>query len=522
VRTRFAVLGACLLGLAGTAAAAGPRAVPAPAYALVELAPAHGELAARMLRAEGAGLVSGTPSIWRLRSSAAEKLLPGLERAGLVRSVAADRVLAPLDAGSRLGTATESEWWLQAVGAAGLTPPGPGKPVTVVDTGLDFSHPEFTGRPNTVALNRQEITSPDDFHGTAISSLIGAQGKTIRGIYPRARLLEWDASERDGLTLSAIIAGIEAATRAGPGVINLSLGSDADVPMLDDVILEAFHEGSIVVAAGGDSRGFDFSPYPASYPHVLTVTATDRRDRTSAFASPSSTIDVAAPGVKLRVAAPLSHDPTGYVVASGTSYSAALVSGALAWIWTKRPKLDNTQLIALVRRTAEKLGSGGFNSNTGYGLLDLRRALTAPAPAADPLEPNDDVKLVRPGDAFREGSPLLTSTRRRHAVLRARLDQNKDPNDVYRARVPAHGSLHVTVHAYAGDVILRVWGPRTPTILERGGSEHRDLLATQQKSGPESIDVANPAAAAEVVYIEVSPGVARTASYSLGLSAGGG
>jgi subtilisin family serine protease len=527
VHVRAVALWACLLGLAGTATASRPlafadRSLEGCSDALVELAPVRGGVAVPALRAAGATAVSREPAIWKLRCAAARTLVPGLERERLVRSVAADRVLAPLGAGARPATVAQSEWWLRAVQAAGLTPPGPGKPVTVVDTGLDFSQPVFAGRPNTVPLNRQEITSSDDFHGTAISSLIGAQGTAIRGIYPKARLLEWDASERDGLTLSAIIAGIEAATRAGPGVINLSLGSDADVPMLDDVILEAFHKGSIVVAAGGDSRGFDFSPYPASYPHVLTVAATDRRDRAAPFSSPSSSIDIAAPGVDVTVAVPLSHDPSGYVVAAGTSYSAALVSGALAWIWTRRPELDNTQLIALVRRTAGMLGSGGFSNDTGYGLLDVRAALAAPAPPPDPLEPNDDVKLVRPGGTFKTGSLLLTTASMRQTLLRARLDQNKDPADVYRAWIPAHGRLEVGVRAQAGDVILRVWGPRTPTILERGGSEHRDLLATRQQGTLERVEVMNPRPGAEIVYIEVTPGVSRTASYSLTVSERGG
>ena len=470
------------------------------------------------LHEAGARRVAAEPAIWKLTAATAARLLPKLERDGLVRSVAPDRVIAPLDATARPSTSVQDAWWVRALDASGLTPPAPGKRVTVVDTGLDFNHPEFAGRPNTVALNRQEITSPDDFHGTAISSLIGAQGKEIRGIYPRARLYEWDASEKGGLTLSAIIAGIEAAARAGPGVINLSFGSDADVPMLDDVILEAFRKGSLIVAASGDSRGFDFSPYPAGYPHVLTVSATDRHDNVATFSSPSSAIDLAGPGVDVKVAVPRSHDPSGYMLASGTSYSAALVSGALAWIWTLRPKLDNTQLIALVRRTARKLGSERISNDTGYGLLDLRAALSAPAPPPDPLEPNDDIQLVRPGGIFQHGSPLLTSRKKRTATLEARLDQNKDPADVYRTWIPARGLLHVTVRTHTGDVALRVWGPHTPTIMERGRSEHRDLLATGSLGGRHTIEVRNRSTSGEIVYIDVSAGVSRTSSYVLSVA----
>jgi len=399
------------------------------------------------------------------------------------------------------------EWWRNAIGTAGLSPPGPGKPIYVVDTGLDFHHPAFDGRPNTVALDPQKITSPDDFHGTAISSLMTA-------VYPRVRLFEWDASERNGLDLSSIIAGIDAAARAGPGVINLSLGSAADVAQLHDAILRAVHAGSVVVAASGDSRGFDFSPYPAEYPHVLTVAATNERGDAADFSSPSSSIDVAAPGVDVDVAVPYSHSSSGYMTASGTSYAAALVSGALAWIWTRRPDLDGTQLMTLVRRTARRRDPGGVSNETGYGVIDIRAALSAPAPPRDPFEPNDDIDLVRPAGLFTTGSPLLTSGSRRTALVRARVDQNKDPADVYRAEIPAHGRLAVAVEALRGDVMMRVWGPRTPTILERGPAvERRDLLANRP-----SVEVRNRGAHAEVVYVDVSAGVSRTASYALRLT----
>jgi subtilisin family serine protease len=517
MRTAVAAVCTCVLAAVGQAAGAGARARPAPSFVLVELAHAQSPAPGR-LREAGAIRIAAEPSIWRLSSTRAARIVPQLARAGLVRRIAPDRVLAPLQAAAPSVSPAGAAWWIDELGVGGLAPPGPGKPVTVIDTGLDLAHPAFAGRPNTVALNRQQISSPDDFHGTAVSSLIGGQGKTIRGVYPRAQLYEWDASESGGLSLSSIIEGIQAAIEQGPGVINLSFGSEADVPMLEDVLLEAFHEGSLVVAASGDFRGLDFSPYPAEYPHVLTAGAVDRRGQPGTFSSPSSSIDVSAPGVNVKVAVPFSKDPSGTTIASGTSYGAALVSGALAWIWTRRPELDNTQLIALVRRTARDVGSSGFDTDTGYGVLDLRAALSAPAPRPDPFEPNDDIRLVKPGGLFATGSPLLTSPHDPTAGLRARVDQNKDPSDVYRAFVPAHGGLKVSVKAESGDAVLRVWGPETPTILERGGSgEHRDLLAARKLHGDDIVELSNPAASGEVVYVEVSANVSRTASYTLSL-----
>ena len=208
------------------------------------------------------------------------------------------------------------------------------------------------------------------------------------------------------------------------------------------------------------------------------------------------------------------------MVASGTSYSAALVSGALAWLWTARPHLDNTQLMTLVRRTAKHLGASGVNNDTGYGLVDLRAALSAPAPPRDPYEPNDDILLVRPGALFAQGSPLVTTASRRSATVRARIDQNEDPADVYRAFIPAHRSLNVRVDAASGNVVLRVWGPRTPTIAERGPVERRDVLAARPLRRHAALTVRNLSATGEIVYVAVSPGVSRTSSYSLTLATG--
>ena len=94
------------------------------------------------LRGAGATPVIARPSIWRLPAGAAARIVPQLERAGLVRAVAEDRAFRPLEAGIPT-YGFVSNWWLGSLDAGALRPPGPGKRVFVVDTGLDFRHPEF-------------------------------------------------------------------------------------------------------------------------------------------------------------------------------------------------------------------------------------------------------------------------------------------------------------------------------------------------------------------------------------------
>ena len=270
-------------------------------------------------------------------------------------------------------------------------------------------------------------------------------------------------------------------------MINLSLGGFDRLPVEEHAILAAFGAGSLVVASAGNDRQ-EGSPlsYPASFAHVLTVGATDESDAVADFSSASSHMDLAAPGQDMEVAVPSIWAPGGapdpYDEYDGTSFSAPLVSGASAAVWTLRPKLTNTQLFEVLRRSAHHLSKRGWNRNTGYGILDAPAAVTRKAPAADPQEPNEDVYLVRPNGLFRAGHPPLTAPGRPTRALRAHVEQDDDPEDVYRAYLPAKGRIVVTVKTGA-NVNLEVWGRRTTTVFERGAAAKRDLLASSTRAG---------------------------------------
>ncbi|HEX7525145.1 MAG TPA: S8 family serine peptidase, partial [Gaiellaceae bacterium] len=192
------------------------------------------------------------------------------------------------------------------------------------------------------------------------------------------------------LPATDIAAGILAAARAGRSVINLSLGSNQPDELIDGAIAEAVRLGSLVVAASGNS-GQEGSPpsYPADDPHVLTVAATDQSDQVAPFSSQSQSVDIAAPGVDIPVATALDNS---WALEDGTSFSSPLVAGAAAWLWTVRPDLDASQVAEILRESARDVGPPGFDTATGYGILDLTAALAAPTPQADSAEPNDDIQ----------------------------------------------------------------------------------------------------------------------------------
>ncbi len=245
--------------------------------------------------------------------------------------------------------------------------------MTVIDAGLDMTHPEFASRPNTSALNQQTIVGQDDEHGTAVSSVVGApvNGVGVVGVYPQAVLRAFDASPGDPIDEASVIQGITQASLAGRGVINLSLGGPEQSFFMEQAIVLAFGRGTITVAAAGNEfqNGNPLS-FPADDPHVLTVAATTEDDKPASFSSSSSAVDLAAPGVDIPVAVPLVDDPSGYTTLQGTSFASPQVAGATAWVWTVRPTLEKTQVYDLMRWSAKDIWDTGWDKDTGFGLLE--------------------------------------------------------------------------------------------------------------------------------------------------------
>jgi subtilisin family serine protease len=458
---------------------------------------------ARALHAAGAVRVAPALRIWRAPTHA----LPRFLHAGAVELAEPDRTLysdaapaAPLDE-----PLASTEWWRSVIGADALPAPGPGKPVTLVDSGVDVTHPEFASRPNTTMLNDQELVLDEDDHGTEVASVIGApvNGVGIAGVYPQAVLRSWDASPLGFITTAAAVRGIVTAANRGPGVINLSFGGDTPDRLIRNAVLYAIRRGSLVVASSGND-GLDGNPlsYPASYPHVLTVGATDESGLVSSFSSESVDVDLVAPGRGITVAEPMSYDPSGYVPASGTSFSAPMVAAAAAWVWTTHPDLDNTQLFDIMRLSAHDLRPTGYDRASGFGMLDIPKALQYSPPAPDPLEPNDDIDQVRPKGVFATAAAPLTTPTRTGATIRARVDQHEDPRDVYRAYVAGRGSL--TALTSGGQVALRIFG--------RGAKSVDSSRAAAARTSPGSLTYRAPAHRGGYVYVEVLPrrGVART------------
>ena len=486
----------CALAAAFGVLASETQAAGKPAT-LVQLRAGAPRSAARSLAAAGATLVVPTLRLWKLPSGRGAATLRALRAAGQFTFVEREHVYR-VAAASVDEPLQSTEWWRAAVRVDGLTPPGPGVPITIVDSGVDFGHQEFTGRPDFVALNVQEPAPIGGVHGTAVASVAAApaNGIGLLGFYPTAELRSYDASLGDGTRLpsSDIARGIVAAAAAGRTVINLSLGGNTADAAIEAAVAQAVKSGSLIVAASGNSgeQGNTLS-YPGASPHVLTVGATDQNDAVAPFSTQSPWVDLAAPGVDIPVASALDN---GYKVESGTSFASPMVAAAAAWLWTVRPSLDASQVAEILRRSARDVAAPGYDEGSGYGILDMTAALAAPTPLADPGEPNDTVATAR------------TVTTRTTPAGRAsgRVAAFDDPRDVLRIWLPKGKRLTVTA-APASNVSF---------VLENSASS---VLAQSTRSTTKTSLTYRNVGATRAAYVNVSlaTGV-RASDYTLTLA----
>jgi subtilisin family serine protease len=161
-------------------------------------------------------------------------------------------------------------------------------------------------------------------------------------------------------------------------VINLSLGGASPSSILESAINYAYNQGVILVASTGN-QGNGYVLYPAAYPPVIAVAATDSSNAWASFSNYGPEVDVAAPGVMIYSTYP----GGGYGYRSGTSMSAPHVAG-LAALLRGIPGNTPTQVIAQIESTALDLGTPGWDMYYGFGLIQMDAAVQAAWPTPTP------------------------------------------------------------------------------------------------------------------------------------------
>ena len=158
----------------------------------------------------------------------------------------------------------------------------------------DINGWNFVGGSNDVA--------DDNGHGTQVAGIAGAatnNGQGIAGVCWNCRLMPVKVMQASGaVNYSDIAAGVAYAAAKGAHVINLSLGGYADSATLRTAIETAASTAVIIAGAGNDDASAPF--YPAAYPDVIAVAATDQNDTKPVFSNYGAWVDVSAPGVSIR------------------------------------------------------------------------------------------------------------------------------------------------------------------------------------------------------------------------------
>lgn len=295
-------------------------------------------------------------------------------------------------------------------------PPGAGAvTVAVLDTGIDKSHGDLAGRwvSGFDFVNQDADASDDNGHGTFVSGIIGASwdgnapiahcvpfstaGGGFAGVAGDVRILPVKILDDRGFGDSAaLIAGLDYAVTQGARVINLSLGSPVIEPGEKEALDRAIAAGVVVVAASGNQGGSVL--FPAAYPPVVAVGATDASGSVAFYSNKGAQLDLVAPGggaafsqylpgqnifsTVLQCAAtasaadyPRKTGDSFYGTALGTSFAAPFVTGAAALLFAWDASLTADQVVNRLISTADDIGTPGWDAASGYGRLNLERLI---------------------------------------------------------------------------------------------------------------------------------------------------
>ena len=279
---------------------------------------------------------------------------------------------------------------------------GAGVLVAVIDTGVDNTNPQLATAGKVVdggSLLRDkdkkvvEGNGLNDLvgHGTKVAGIIAASPSTATGfvgLAKDARILAIRQNDSEGNgDVGSLVTAIQKAIDLGAKVINISQDVRADK---DDgtfggydelkTAIEKAENAKVVVVASSGNDGKEGPTYPAAFPTVLAVGASNRNNERADFSQYGDFVDIAAPGVDMLSTVPRS----GQCLDNGTSFSAPYVAGVAALLVGEHPDWKPDQVRARIEQTAQRTGHGP-DRFVGWGVVDPLKAVAptvaSPAPS---------------------------------------------------------------------------------------------------------------------------------------------
>jgi subtilisin len=266
-------------------------------------------------------------------------------------------------------------WGVDRIDAEKVWPKSSGNniKVAVVDTGIDINHPDMKVYGGINTINPQKGYKDDNGHGTHVAGIIAALSNKIGviGVACRAQLYAVKVLGANGSGyLSDAVEGLEWCINNGMHVVNMSVGHDTDVELLHEAIKAVYNAGIFIVAAAGNSGPDSNSViYPAKYPEVAAVSASDQHDSIAYFSSRGPEVDLTAPGVNIYS----TYRNRTYMKLSGTSMAAPHVSGTAALVLAKKGMMKPDVLLNHLKETA--LDINHEPEEQGAGLVDAYSAV---------------------------------------------------------------------------------------------------------------------------------------------------
>ena len=253
--------------------------------------------------------------------------------------------------------------------------------VAIIDSGIDAKHPELAG---AIADSFDALGSKEGphVHGTGIAGVIVSHAK-LMGSAPAAKILAIRAfgQSAGGAESNSyvILKSLDYAVGHGAQIVNMSFAGPKDA-LIERGVVATAAKGLVMIAAAGNAGAKSPPLYPAANPNVIAVSATDADDILFSASNRGSYIALAAPGVDIFLPAP----DDKYQITSGTSFSAAYVSGLAALMLDRNPALKADELRAMLLNSAHDLGSPGRDDLFGAGEADAYASVQA-AIAAVPV-----------------------------------------------------------------------------------------------------------------------------------------
>src|SRR5215471_4583302 len=270
---------------------------------------------------------------------------------------------------------------IQAASAWSLSEGSTSIPIAIIDSGADPNQPDLkpkllSGWNFLKGNSNTTDTGCNTGHGTAVSGAAAAATNNLIGIAgvgwanPIMPLVVTSSS--CFAYYSDMASAITYAVDHGVRIINISITGTGVSTTLQSAVDYAWSKGAVIFAAAGNS-GNSTPNYPAACNNVLGVTATEPTDTISSFSNHGNWVSLSAPGDQIFT----TQVGGTYGNWWGTSLASPIAAAVGALALSANPSLTNAQLVSLLQKNSDDLGSPGFDQYFGYGRVNAYKAVAA-------------------------------------------------------------------------------------------------------------------------------------------------